>query len=126
MIPTDKELSLSFKNGRPSESVPETTRLLQQEDVLTETTLLAEHIGWNYNAVLTGLYFKLAADVWKAVVKCEMAGGPKVAYFTGPSLYQLVETVHWYAKRGYIEWHHDKRPVRVSKRRGVYKRKGTS
>lgn len=110
------KLSLSSKDDRLQETVHSSSRVLPQDDVLTQTTLLNESIGWHYNAVLTGVYFKRAGNIWKAVVKCEMASGPKVAYFTGTSLYQLVETVHWYASKGVVEWHRDKRPVRVSAR----------
>lgn len=92
-------------------------RQVPLSDAVTETTLLAEHIGWNYNAVLTGLYFKRAGDIWKATVKAEMAAGPKVAYFTGTSLYQLVETVHRYASKGNISWFLDKHPVSIRKRK---------
>lgn len=77
-------------------------------------------MGWSYNAVLTGLYFKRAADIWKGTVKVEMDSGPKVAYFTNTSLLELVETIHWYASKGKVEWHHDKLPVRVSKRKVRY------
>ena len=94
-------------------------RTVVQSDALSELTVLAEHLGWNYNAVLTGIYFKRKADLWQAVLKVEMASGPKVSYFTGESLYQLIETVHWYASKGLCSWHRDKRPVRVSKSAGV-------
>jgi len=111
-----KKLSSSLNKDTPKTMQDKAQRRLLQSDSLTELTLLAEHIGWSYNAVLTGVYFKRAADIWKAVLKVEMASGPKVAYFTGLSLVQLVETVHWYASKGLVSWHHDKRPVRVSKR----------
>lgn len=112
--------SLSFKKDRPRESVGNGQRVLQQEDPLTELTILKEHLGWNYNAVLTGISFKIDGGLWKAFLKCEMAQGPKIAYFTGDSLYQLVETVHWYASKALISWHHDKRPVWFSKRKPRY------
>lgn len=109
--------SLSFTKDRPEKSAVEGQRALPIADAVTQLTILAEDIGWNYNAVLTGLYFKIAGDIWKATVKCEMASGPKVAYFTGSSLYQLVETVHRYAAKGLFSWNHDKHPVSVRKRR---------
>lgn len=114
-----KKLWASSKDGASPETEYAVPRKVPQEDELTRLTLLAEHIGWNYNGVLTGVYFKIAGDVWKAVVKAEMASGPKVAYYTGTSLYQLVDTVHWYTAKGYVSWHHDKRPVRVSRRKGI-------
>ena len=108
--------SLSLNKDMPEEIQPHLQRCIPLKDDLTNLTVLAEHIGWNYNGILTGIYFKVAADIWKAVLKAEMASGPKVAYFTNTSLLALVETVHWYASKGYISWHKDKRPVRVSKR----------
>lgn len=115
-----KQLSLSLNKDRVQEPQEPTQRRAPQSDTLSRTTALAEHLGWNYNGILTGIYFKRAADIWKAVLKMENAAGPRVAYFTGTSLYQLVETVHWYASKGYVEWHRDTHPVRVSKRKGVY------
>lgn len=110
------QLSLSSKEDRPQEIEEPGQRVVPQADALTDLTLLAEHIGWNYNGVLTGIYFKIRGDVWQAVLKAEMASGPKVAFFSNTSLYQLIETVHWYCSKSVVSWHHDKRPVRVSKR----------
>lgn len=111
--------TLLLNKGRGQESERVGQRTLPNSDELTEVTLLAEHLGWNYNAVLTGIYFKRRADIWQAVLKAEMARGPSVAYFTNTSLLALTETVHHYASKGIISWFPDKRPVRVSKRRGV-------
>lgn len=114
--PAWHQLSLSFKKEKPNESVAAVQRHIVDSDDLTQLTVLAEHLGWNYNAVLTGVYFKIAGDIWKAVLKVEMSSGPKVAYFTGTSLYRLVETVTWYASKALVSWDHDKHPVRVAKR----------
>jgi len=120
MAQLKRNSSLSLNKDMPYEIQPHLQRTIKTADVLTDLTVLAEHIGWNYNGVLTGIYFKVAADIWKAVLKVEVASGPKVAYFTNTSLLALVETVHWYCSKGLVSWHHDKRPVRVSKRSGVY------
>jgi len=115
-----QNLSLSLNKDMPEEIQPSLQRTIRTADVLTDLSVLAEHIGWHYNGVLTGIYFKVAADIWKAVLKAEMASGPQVAYFTNTTLIALVETVHWYASKGLISWHKDKRPVRVSKRSGFH------
>lgn len=112
--------SLSLNKGMSEEIQPHLQTAVTQADVLTDLSVLAESLGWNYNAVLTGIYFKVAGDIWKAVVKAEMDSGPKVAYFTNTSLNALVETVHWYASKGLVSWSRDKRPVRVSKRSGFH------
>lgn len=112
-------VSLSLNKDSLDERQRAAPRCVAKEDQLTQLTVLAEHIGWSYNGVLTGIYFKRAGDIWKATLKAEMAAGPKVSYFTGSSLSQLVETVHWYCGKGLVSWSHDKLPVRVSKRRGV-------
>ena len=119
MSKTKQHFSLSLNNDMPYETEPKLQRTIPKEDELKQLSVLGEYLGWSYNAVLTGIYFKRAANIWKAVLKVEMGSGPKVAYFTNTSLVELVETVHWYASKGYVEWHKDKRPVRVSKRSGV-------
>ncbi len=111
--------SLSLNKDMPYETGQAEPRVVKTADLLSDLTLLAEHIGWNYNAVLTGVYFKMAADIWKCVLKAEMASGPKVAYFTNTSLLALVETVHWYCSKGIVSWNPDSKPVRVSKRLGI-------
>ena len=111
---------LSLNKGSVDETEVNRTRAIPTKDVLTKTTVLNEHIGWNYNGVLTGISFRLHGDIWKAVLKAELPSGPKVAYFTGTSLFQLVETVHWYASKAYVSWYHDKKPVRFRKRRGIH------
>lgn len=100
--------------------------MVPRDDDLLQVSILQEYIGWSYNAVVTGLYLKLDADIWEATLKVEMASGPKYAQFTNTSLIALVETVHWYASKGYVSWRRDKHPVRVSKRRGVYRRRHSS
>lgn len=109
--------SKSLNKDVQNQSKQSRSRNISQADDLSEISVLAEHLGWNYNAVLTGVYFKMHADIWKATLKVEMSSGPKVSYFTGTSLLQLVETVHWYASKGLVSWGHDKMPVRVSRRR---------
>lgn len=107
--------SLSSKDDRLRKIGADGLRVLPRADGLSELTLLAEYIGWNYNGVLTGVYFKISGDIWKAVLKVELPSGPKVAFFVGISLPQLVETVHWYASKGLCSWKHDKTPVSVRK-----------
>ena len=111
---------LSFKKDRLQEIRTAVQQRVPVQDELTELSVLEEHLGWSYNAVLTGVYFKRVADLWQSVVKVEMGSGPKYSTFTNASLPELIETVHWYASKGYVEWHKDKRPVRVSKRSGVH------
>lgn len=114
-----KTLSLSLNKDSLDELHPADPRHVVADDGLTQLTALQEHIGWSYNGILTGIYFKFAGDIWKATLKAEMAAGPRVSYFTGSSLGQLVETVHWYCSKGLVSWTHDKLPVRVSTRKGV-------
>lgn len=116
--------SLSLNKDMPYDSVRAEPRTLVRIDALSDLSILAEHLGWNYNAVLTGIYFKRAADIWKAVLKAEMDSGPQVAYFSNTSLIELVETVHWYCSKGLVSWNPDKRPVRVSKRSGLRPKSG--
>jgi len=123
MRPSNKALSLSFKKDRPSEPERAQQRAVRDTDELAELTMLAESLGWNFNAVLTGISFRFEGDIWKAVLKVEMPSGPKYATFTGTSLFQLVDTVHWYSSKGRVEWQRDKHPVKVTKRSGVYVRK---
>lgn len=105
-----------------SEHGPESTgqRVIRKEDALSSVSVLQESLGWNYDALLTGIYFKVRGDIWQCVLKAELRSGPKMAFFTGDSLVELTETVYWYARKGLISWDHDKRPVRVAKRRGVH------
>lgn len=105
-----------YKHRPVDTSRPHAQTAVPQLDRLTQLTVLAEHIGWNWNAVLTGISFKIRGSLWEAVIKAEMASGPKYSKFTNESLYQLIETVHWYASKGYITWNRDKHPVRVAKR----------
>lgn len=117
-----KYYSLSFKKDRLRKSHGDTQRQVNRDDALSRLSTLEEHVGWNYNGVVTGISFRMRGDVWKALLKMEIQAGPKVAYFTGTSLRELVENVHWYCSARAVCWEHDKLPVRVSYRKGESKK----
>lgn len=117
-----RQFSLSLNKDMPDTSFPSGQRVLPNSDVVTEISLLEENIAWYHHARITGIYIKVAGDVWKATLKAEMGSGPHVAYLIGNSLFELVATLHEYTKNGYLDWHPDSYPNTLAKRSGMYRR----
>lgn len=73
---------------------------------------LPEDIGWNYNAVLTGLTFRCRAGIWTAIIKADFGNSPMVAFLDVGTFPRTVEVLCEYAQRRALTWLPDKYPPR--------------
>lgn len=74
------------------------------------TPSLIEIIGWDYNAVLTMLSFRIRDGVWTAIIKADFGNTPMVAFLDVGSFGRCVEVTSELAAAGQLHWHRDKYP----------------
>ena len=78
---------------------------------LTTMAGIEQNLGWNNNAVLTGLSFKRKNDGWLATIKADFPEGSKVAFLQVQRLYKLFEVLEEYANKDHLTWQKDKWPI---------------
>ena len=78
---------------------------------LTTMAGLEQNIGWNNNAVLTGLSIKRKNEGWLATIKADFPDGSKVAFLQVSRLYKLFEVLEEYANKDHLSWQKDKWPI---------------
>ena len=78
---------------------------------LTTMAGIEQNLGWNNNAVLTGLSFKRKDAGWLATVKADFPDGSKVAFIQVARLYKLFEILEEYANADHLSWQPDKWPI---------------
>lgn len=78
---------------------------------------LIELVGWNYNAILTGVSFRVRNDIWSAVIKADFLEGPLVSFLDVGSFARCVEVLNEYAEKRLLVWHPDKYPPKTRKLR---------
>lgn len=74
---------------------------------------LAEILGWEYNAVLTSLTFRIKDGVWSSVVKADFGPRPMVAFVDVGSFARCVEVTIEFATKRSLKWYPDKYPPKT-------------
>jgi len=77
------------------------------------STTLIQHIGWRYNAVLTGLSFYVRDGVWHSVIKADFGNRPMVAFLNVGTFERVIEVTEEYASRGWLNWKEDRKPPKT-------------
>lgn len=84
---------------------------------LGRSNVLQETIGWVYNAVLTGLHFRVRDGIWTAVIKADFGDRAQVAFLDVGTFARCIEVCAEYAEKGQLRWYPDKYPPRTRGRR---------
>ena len=74
---------------------------------------LQESIGWEYNAILTGVSFRVKNGVWTCIIKADFGSTAMVAFIDVGSFARCVEVSCEFAAKGHLTWHKDKYPAQT-------------
>lgn len=90
-----------------------TIKRIEQRKVAT----IEEYLGWQFNAVLTGVQYKRKQTHWLAVIKATFPDGKRVSFVQSKSLYSLLELVDELVSSSSLFWQED-RPWNPHRRSG--------
>lgn len=117
MSRSEVDVTPSIKMGGPDQVQKQRAARRLVGGPLGLSAAIDQHIGWNYNGVLTGLSFYVRDGIWHAVIKADIAGRPMVAFLNVGTFARCVEVCAEYAFRSWLIWKPDERPPRVRGRR---------
>lgn len=100
------------KDGVPRETQKQRALVSLPDTFMGLVPTLQETIGWSYNAVLTGVSFRINRGVWSAVIKADFGNTARVAYLDVGSFGRCVEVCCEFAEKRMLTWQHDKYPPR--------------
>ena len=116
-MPPETESSPSSEEGGQVHTVHHRVVERLRGGALGLTPTLAELVGWNYNAVLTGVSLRSNGRIWTAVIKADFDDGPKVSFLDVGTFGRTCDVLVEFADAGLLKWVHDKYPPKFERSR---------
>lgn len=108
----------SYSKEDVSEDIEEQrTRRSLQGTFVGAVPTMQEIVGWVYNAVLTGVAYRIYDGQWSCIIKADFGARPMVAYVNGRSFAHCVDNSCEVAEAKVLTWYPDRYPPKERRTR---------